>query len=149
MTLALANELEAHAVALQLGQLMVQRLDEQVHQRLDFGARSLPVFAAECEQGERLDIAAHTFLDAQAHRLDSGAVPCMTFLSPQAGPPAIAVHDDRDMTRLRRGGHRNRSAVDQTCRISFSLPASCCSISATALSVSFWMSSSPRRSSSC
>src|SRR5690606_1190022 len=148
--LLVADEAQPHAVLVQLVHLAVEGLDEQPHQRPHLLAGPPPVLAAEREQRQRADAPAHALADRHAHRLDALAVAGLARQSARAGPAAVAVHDDGDVTRQRHGGRQGPGrTMPQTCITSFSLAAVIWSMSATALSVIFWISSAPRRSSSC
>src|SRR5271165_6039935 len=147
---AVPDEAQAHAVAVQIFDFANQRIEKQAHQHADLIGRPAPVLAAEGEQREKTNPGFSAILDDPAHDFDARAVSRGARQAARAGPAAVAVHDDCDM--LRRDGHyffgSCKSANAQTCINSFSLSAIAWSISATCLSVSFWMSSWARRSSS-
>ena len=66
--LRVADEAHAHLLRVQLGDLPIERLDEQPHEAGDLGRGTAPVLAGEREQRERPDPAPRAFLDAHAHR---------------------------------------------------------------------------------
>src|SRR5690606_11473657 len=100
-TLPVTDEAQPHAVLVQFVHLAVEGLDEQAHQRADLLAGPAPVLAAEREQCQRADVAAHALTDRHAHRLDALAMAGLARHAARTGPPAVAVHDDGDVTRQR------------------------------------------------
>src|SRR6185437_15841721 len=138
--LPVADEAHAHALAVQLRDLAIDGLEEQAHEARHLLRRPRPVLAREGEEGQRLDAEPAALLDTQAHRCQAGLVACRAGQAARGGPPAVAIHRDGDVP-----GH----GVHHTCITSFSFAARSCSMSATCLSVSFWISPSARRSSSC
>src|SRR6185295_2190413 len=144
--LAFADEAQPHAVAIEFVDFAIERIQEQLHEAADFDGRPVPVLAREGEQRERFHLAARALLDAHAHRSHALAMSGMARLAAGFGPAPVAVHDDRDVA-----GNAHvvtRASRAQTCMISFSLAASCPSMSPMYLSVSFWMSTSAFFSSS-
>jgi hypothetical protein len=98
------------ASRVQLIDLAVQRLDEQPHQRADFLAGAAPVLAAEGEQGQGFDTPFHALTDAHPHRLDASLVAGLAWQAARLSPAAVAIHDDRDVTRRRHATVRFRPA---------------------------------------
>jgi hypothetical protein len=98
---ALADEAQAHTIAVQLTDLDLERLDEQRHQAHDLGTGSTPILATENEQRERADIALHALLDHHAHGSDAGSMTLGTSIAARACPAPVAVHDDGDVARQR------------------------------------------------
>src|SRR5689334_6584705 len=84
---------------MQLVDLAIQRLHEQPHECAHFFRGTAPVFAAEGKERQRLVLALHAFTDAHSHRLYAFLVTSLAWQATRAGPTAIAVHDDRDVTR--------------------------------------------------
>ncbi len=99
----IADEAQAHLIAMQIRHFAHQRIEEQAHEHADFIGRPPPVLAAEGEQRQVADFARGAFFDDLAHDFDAGAVSRDARHAARAGPAAIAVHDDCDM--LRRVGH--------------------------------------------
>src|SRR5688500_15987376 len=94
---AIADESQAHLVLVQIVDLAVHGLEEQLHQTIHFHRWSLPVFAGEREQREREDAALGALLDDQSHRAHAFLVAGMPREAAGLGPPAVAVHNDRDV----------------------------------------------------
>jgi hypothetical protein len=120
---AVADEFQAHAIAMQIADFLPEGVEEQFHEQTDLVRRPAPVLAGEREQREIGDGAPRAVLDHPANHLDAGSVARGTRQAARARPPAVAVHDDRDM--LRRVGHAclGQCGPDQTCINSFSLSA--------------------------
>src|SRR5262249_7826890 len=93
----LADDADAHAVLVQLGQVAPDEALHQPHQVVDLARRPRPVLRREAVDGEIL----HAELDGGAHRaaygLHSHAMADRARQSPLRRPPPVAVHDDRDM----------------------------------------------------
>ena len=106
----LADEAQAHAVAVQLVDLTIERLQEQLHQSADLGLGALPVLRGEGEQGEGGDALAQAELHGAAYRLLTGAVAEHAGTQALLRPAAVAVHDDGDVGRhARSAAARGRS----------------------------------------
>ena len=70
---------------------------QQHHQRVDFGARALPVLDRERVERQHVDAQPGGRLDDVAHRVDAGAVPLDARQVALRRPAAVAVHDDGDV----------------------------------------------------
>ena len=92
-----ADEAHADAVAVQFVDLLVDRLDEQLHQPRHFVGRALPVLAREREERQRLDAAPRAAFDGRAHGLDARAVAEVARQRAALGPAPVAIHDDGDV----------------------------------------------------
>ncbi len=100
----IADEAQAHLIAMQIRHFAHQRIEKQAHEHADFLGGPQPVLAAEGEQGQVADFALGALFDDLAHDLDAGAMAGDARHAARARPAAVAVHDDCDM--LRRVGHR-------------------------------------------
>ena len=94
---------------------------EQAEQHADLLGGARPVLAAEREEGQRRDAAPHRVPDDRPDGLDAGRMALGLAQAGLAGPPAVAVHDDRDVARQvgrRRSpsSGRRRAAVDRARR---------------------------------
>src|SRR5688572_21618454 len=160
-TTAAADHAEAHVALHQLGQLAIDRLLQEPHQRRDLVFRPIPVLRRERveRQVAQPDRVAGTH--QRAGRLHALAVPGHTRQPAARRPPPVAVHDDRDVGRHRLGadqrqqlrlteavqrGRRRRPSQNE--RISCSFFFSSSSTLAMNRSVVFWTWSWARRSSS-
>ena len=74
---------------------------EQVHQRVDFVLRPLPVFGRERIDGKILHADVLAVGRNRAEGLRADLVACLARQTALFRPPAVAVHDDRDMLRNR------------------------------------------------
>ena len=83
----------------EVGELALDRLPEDLHQRVDLVARPRPVLGREGVDGERLDAEVDRRLDGPPERLRAGAVAGGDRQAAPARPAAVAVHDDRDRSR--------------------------------------------------
>ena len=72
---------------------------QQHHQRVDFGARPLPVLDRERVERQHADAEPRRRFDDVANRVDAGAVPFDARQVPLRGPASVAVHDDGDVRR--------------------------------------------------
>ena len=85
---------------------------EEPHQERDFARRPRPVVGGERVEREHADSAIGRGLDDLPHHARAGDVPRGARTAPRIRPPAIPVHDDRDVdsrlrgSRLRRAGAR-------------------------------------------
>src|SRR5262245_26860298 len=93
-----ADDVETDVVLQQGVQLEPQVALEQRHQRRHLGHGALPVLDREGVEREHLDPEARRRLDDVADRFDPGAVPLDAREMPLRRPPAVAVHDDRDVS---------------------------------------------------
>ena len=82
---AASDEADSHALAHEVGELPVDRLAEDLHQRVDLVAGARPVLRREGVDGERLDVEVDRRLDRAAKRLRAGPV---TLGDRQAAPAA-------------------------------------------------------------
>jgi len=101
-----ADEADAHAVAVQRLDLAAEGAHEQFHQQAHFQRRPLPVFLAEGEQGQHLDAETVAGADDAPRRADAGAVAERPRAMALPRPAAVAVHDDGDVPRQARLGYR-------------------------------------------
>ena len=99
---AVADEAQPHALALQLGDLVAQVMAQQAGEVEDLAGGAAPVLAAEGVQREPADAVADRRLDGAANRLGAGAMAGDARQAARRGPAAVAVHDDGDMARRRR-----------------------------------------------
>jgi hypothetical protein len=99
----------------QVRDFALQGIEKQVHEHADLIGGPAPVLAAEGEQREMAHLAFRAFLHHPAHHPHAGTMAGRPRHAARPGPPAVAVHDDRNM--LRRVGHLH------TCINSFSLSA--------------------------
>ncbi len=95
---AVAQDVDADALAPQLRHFAGDVLFEQTHQRGDFGGGAVPVFLGEREEGEHLDAALDGAFHHLADRFHAGAVPQGPGHQAPAGPAPVAVHDDGYVT---------------------------------------------------
>ena len=72
---------------------------QQHHQRVDFGARPLPVLDRERVERQHVDAEPRRGFDDVAHRIDAGAVAFDARQVALRRPAAVAVHDDGDVGR--------------------------------------------------
>ena len=63
------DEAHAHSLADEVGELAVDRLAEDLHERVDLVARPRPVFRREGVDGQRLDVEVDRGLDGLPERL--------------------------------------------------------------------------------
>ena len=70
-----ADEARAHALADEVGQLALDRLPEDLHQRVDLVLRARPVLGRERVHDERLDAEVDRRLDRAPQRARARAVP--------------------------------------------------------------------------
>ena len=82
------------AAPVQLVHFAIQRVQEQLHQRLHLVIRAAPVFAGEREQGQRRDGQFQAAVDGAVDRACAGAVADHARAATAFGPAAVAVHDD-------------------------------------------------------
>jgi len=76
-----------------------EELAEELHQRVDFGSRPLPVLLAEREEGERVNARAPTSTGDATDSLAAFAMTERARQPPPFGPTPIAIHDDGDVPR--------------------------------------------------
>ena len=93
------NHAKADVVPEERAQLEAKIALEQRHQRVDFGARSLPVLDRKRVQREHADAQPRRRLYHVANRVDPGTMALDTGQVPLRRPAAVAVHDDRHVRR--------------------------------------------------
>jgi hypothetical protein len=91
------NGHEAHPVFVEVTYLALDGLDQEAHQRSDFGGWAVPVFCAERVEGQVLHPDLGGCFGNLTHAFDPTAVAQYTWHTFLLGPPAIAIHDDRNM----------------------------------------------------
>ena len=91
-----AEEAGADALPREVGQLPVDRLAEDLHQRGHLVGRPRPVLGRERVDGERGDAEVDRGLDRPPQRPRSLAVARLDRQAVAGRPAAVAVHDDRD-----------------------------------------------------
>ena len=91
-----AEEPGPHALLGEVGQLLVDRLAEDLHQRRHLVRRAGPVLGREGVDGERRDPEVDRGLDGASQRARALAMPCLDGQAAGRCPAAVAVHDDRD-----------------------------------------------------
>ena len=94
-----ANDTQSDVIAAHPFDLTLQGVEKQLKEKIDFGLRPVPIFAAEREQGENLDALTDTFFNRAADTGDAGTVTDPPRLATGLGPTAIAVHDDGNVNR--------------------------------------------------
>ena len=72
--IALADESNAYAAAVEFIHFVIEQAQEQFHQRADFFGRTIPVFAGEREQRQALDAFALAELQTDPHGAGTGAM---------------------------------------------------------------------------
>src|SRR5215204_1020778 len=90
---------ESGPTLVQLWHLLAGRLEEELHQRLYLPLRTRPVLGREGVQGQRLHPGAAGGLEQGRKHRDTRPVAGGAREPASFGPPAVAVHDDGDMTR--------------------------------------------------
>src|SRR3546814_13845030 len=76
---------------------LLERVEEQLHQRADLFLRPAPVLAGEREQRERGDPAFEAEVDAQVDRARTGAVADHPRPPQPRRPSDVAVHDEGEV----------------------------------------------------
>ena len=94
-----ANDSEADTILEHGGRFVFNAGDEEVHERMDFGGRSVPVFGGEGVEGEVADAHFSGGGDGVTHGGDGVFVSFGTIETAPEGPTSVAVHDDGDMSR--------------------------------------------------
>src|SRR5579859_25467 len=149
----IADDFQSDAILVQLGDFLLQRDHEQLHQERNLVLRSPPILAAEREQCQIPHALRCTGLGHRAHGFEAALVPGHPRQEAAFRPAPVAVHDNGDVARYgaNLGYCDGRALVHAECQTairSASLAARALSISAMKRSVSFWISSCARRSSS-
>jgi hypothetical protein len=98
---ALANEAQAHAALVQLGDLGPQVAAQQAHQAVDLVGGTLPVLRGEGIDGEVGNPQLDRRRDGVPQGLGAASVARRARQPTGLGPAAIAVHDDRHMSGRR------------------------------------------------
>jgi hypothetical protein len=97
----LADRLEPDVVLVELGDLLLQRAQEQIHEDRNLVRGAPPVLAREREQRQVFDPALDRRAHGGAHRFHALAVTGDARQQPLLRPAAVAIHDDRHVTRHR------------------------------------------------
>src|SRR4051812_27133328 len=157
-TVTTTDEARADSLAHEVGKLPLDRLREDLHQKLDLLGRAPPVLGGERIDGERLHTEIDCGLHRAAQRLRAGPMAGRDRQPAFACPAGVAVHDDRDgASDIRKIGLARRPHLPQcsdlreeaqTSMISASLWRRRSSIVFVWSSVSFCTRSSARCSSS-
>src|SRR4029079_10238121 len=100
--IAPAEEACPHALLREIRELLVDRLGEEDHEVRDLVRGTGPVLRGERVDDERLDPEVDCRLDRPAKRAGAGPVALRDGRAVRLGPAAVAVHDDRDHSRLAR-----------------------------------------------
>ena len=93
----IAQELDAHVLAMEQRQLVDERLGEEVHERIDLVLRPIPVLSGEGVGGEHVDTQPNRGGDDLAKRHDPRLVALGAGEPARGGPATVAIHDARDM----------------------------------------------------
>ena len=101
-SIAAADHRQADAMLKQLGQLTLEVRREQIEQKAHFVGGTLPVVAGERVQRELRHAALRAVGHDFARGLRATRVPHPAGTALSGGPPAIAVHDQRQMLRYTR-----------------------------------------------
>lgn len=88
---------QADSALPQLFDLPFKITGKQRHQTADFCSWPLPVFAAEGEQGQHLNIVALAGVKDTANLLNAGAVASDSAQAALTSPAIVAIHDHRQM----------------------------------------------------
>jgi len=141
-----ADDADARALAVQLGEVALNIGPEQGEERIDLCQRTRPVLRGKGKHRQAGDAHIGGSRHGPAQRLDPALMTNRSRKPPSTRPASIAVHDDRHMVGHRQGavtltGRRGGGRWGQTCMISSSLVFSTSSMRAMNWSVSFWMSS--------
>src|SRR5205823_7354429 len=96
---AAPDEARAHTLLGQVGQLLLDRLAEQLHQRIDLVLRARPVLGREGVHRERPHAELDAALDGAAQRARAGAVTRRDWQAAALRPAAVVVDDDRNGDR--------------------------------------------------
>ena len=93
---AAADEAHAHSLLGEIGQLALDRLGEDLHQRVDLVLRARPVLGREREHRQVVDAEIDRRLDDDPNRARAGAMAGGGRKPATLCPAAVAVEDDRD-----------------------------------------------------
>src|SRR5262245_56813061 len=94
-----ADHLEPDVVLQERAELEADVALQQRHQRVHFGARTLPVLRRERIQRQHVDAEPRRRFDDIAYRLDAGTMSLDARQVALRRPPAVPVHDDGDVRR--------------------------------------------------
>src|SRR5262249_55455863 len=92
--LAPSDGLEADVLVHHLGALFTKVFAKQRHEKIELGARSLPVLNAEAIKRELSDAETAAFLNRRTYTAYALPVPLNPGLAALPRPAAVAVHDD-------------------------------------------------------
>src|SRR5690554_542325 len=90
---------QTNIVGVQLSDFALERNQEQLHQRTDFGLGATPVFAGESKQCQGLDTALRGTPYYRTHGFNTGMVATYAGQATRTCPAVIAIHDDCHMLR--------------------------------------------------
>ena len=90
-----ADEARPDALLREVRQLPVDRLVEDLHQRVDLGRRPEPVLGRERVHRQRLDAEVDRRFDGAAERPRALAMPCFDRQAARLRPASVSVEDDR------------------------------------------------------
>lgn len=94
-----ADRTEAHALLDQAGPFRRKVMLQEPHERADFLCRAVPIFLRERVDGQGMDAEFQAEGDHLSDGIDAFAMACDAGETSEFRPPAVAVHDDRDMFR--------------------------------------------------
>jgi len=94
-----SNRAKTNIVLVNVLQLFVEVFLQELHQRRDFCAGTLPVFDGKRIERQRFDFQTSAGLDGNACRLRPRTVPSDPWQVPLLRPPAVAVHNHGHMPR--------------------------------------------------
>src|SRR6476646_6894948 len=97
--IGLADDVKSNVVLEQCLELGAEVVLEQPHERRDLGVGPLPVLDGKRVQRQYARTQTRGGLDGVPHGVDAGPVPFDAGQMTVRGPPAVAVHDDRDVAR--------------------------------------------------
>ncbi|MNV41238.1 hypothetical protein D3C71_1328680 [compost metagenome] len=92
-----ADDMQPHALLVQLADLALQRLHEQAHQQRDLFGGPAPVLGTEGKQRQVAHPGAPTGLDHAAHGLHALGMAGSARQQPPRSPSPVAIHDDGDV----------------------------------------------------
>src|SRR5262249_11813809 len=96
---ATTNGGKANVLLHDLRTLIHQILAEQGHQEIQLRLRPLPILDAQAVERQLFDAQPTAFFHGGAYALNAALVPLDTRQTALPGPPAVAIHDDRDVSR--------------------------------------------------
>jgi hypothetical protein len=95
--IAPANDLHPNSVVDAPRHFTGQVYAKKIHQGLDFGSGSFPVVGREGVQSQSGYAKFTSSLDNPAHGADAGTMTRQAWQAARGSPPAVPIHDDRDM----------------------------------------------------